>query len=76
MSATHDEDCEAQDFLDEIVDGGSERNREFPELVEAALRRRKTLHELAQRRERRRIVKARQGDQLGQTSVTPDVTDV
>jgi hypothetical protein len=36
----------------------------------------KTLHELAQRRERRRIAKARRGDQLGQTSVTPDVTDV
>jgi hypothetical protein len=65
-----------QDLLDEIVDERSERNREFPELVEAALRRRKTLHELAQRRERRRIAKARRGDQLGQTSVTPDVTDV
>jgi hypothetical protein len=43
-----------RDFLDEIVDERGERNREFPELVEAALRRRKTLHELAQRREQRR----------------------
>jgi hypothetical protein len=63
-----------RDFLDEIVDERSERNREFPELVEAALRRRKNIHELAQRRER--IANARQGGQLGQTSVTPDVTDV
>lgn len=41
-----------RDFLDEIVDERSERNSGFPELVEAALRRRQLLHELAARRER------------------------
>jgi hypothetical protein len=54
-----------RDFLDEIVDERSERNRVFPELVEAELRRRKNIHELAQRRERRRIAKARQGTSSG-----------
>lgn len=41
-----------RDFLDEIADERSERNYGFPELVEAALRRRQLLHELAARRER------------------------
>jgi ribosome-binding protein aMBF1 (putative translation factor) len=41
-----------RDFLDEIVNERSERNPEFPELVEAALRRRQLLHDLAARRER------------------------
>ncbi len=40
------------DFLDEIADERSERNPQFPELVEAALRRRQLLRELAARRER------------------------
>lgn len=40
------------DFLDEIVDERSERNPAFPELVEAALRRRQLLRELAARREK------------------------
>jgi len=39
------------DFLDEIVDDRSARNQEFPELVEAALRRRHLLRELATKRE-------------------------
>jgi DNA-binding transcriptional regulator YiaG len=39
------------DFLDEIIDERSERNTEFPELVEAAVRRRQLLRELAARRE-------------------------
>jgi ribosome-binding protein aMBF1 (putative translation factor) len=40
-----------KDFLDEIVDERSTRNAEFPELVEAALRRRQLLRELATKRE-------------------------
>ena len=40
-----------KDFLDEIVDDRSTRNPEFPELVEAALRRRQLLRELATKRE-------------------------
>jgi ribosome-binding protein aMBF1 (putative translation factor) len=40
-----------KDFLDEIVDERSTRNPEFPELVEAALRRRQLLRELATKRE-------------------------
>ena len=40
-----------RDFLDEIVDERSTRNPEFPELVEAALRRRQLLRELATKRE-------------------------
>ena len=39
-------------FLDKIVDERSEHNAEFPELVEAARRRRQLLRELAARRER------------------------
>jgi ribosome-binding protein aMBF1 (putative translation factor) len=41
-----------RDFLDEIVDERSERNTEFPDLVESALRRRQLLRELAERREK------------------------
>ena len=54
-----------QDFLDEIVDERSERNPEFPELVEAALRRRQLLRELAAKREKlgisQTVVAARMG---------------
>src|SRR5881397_1224756 len=39
------------DFLDEVIRERTERNPEFPELVEAALRRRQLLRELAARRE-------------------------
>jgi hypothetical protein len=65
-----------RDFLDEIVDERSERNREFPELVEAALRRRKNT--LGARTATRAAAdrEGTAGDQLGQTSVTRDVTDV
>ena len=53
------------DFLDEIVDDRSARNQEFPELVEAALRRRQLLRELATKREElgisQTIVAARMG---------------
>jgi ribosome-binding protein aMBF1 (putative translation factor) len=41
-----------RDFLDEIVDERNKRNPEFPDLVEAALRRRQLLRELATRREK------------------------
>lgn len=41
-----------KDFLDELVDERSRQNPEFPALVEAALRRRQLLRELAERRER------------------------
>jgi ribosome-binding protein aMBF1 (putative translation factor) len=54
-----------QDFLDEIIGGRSDRNPEFPELVEAALRRRQLLRELAARREKlglsQTLVAARMG---------------
>ncbi len=54
-----------QDFLDEIVHERSERNPAFPELVEAALRRRQLLRELAARREKlglsQTVVAARMG---------------
>ena len=39
------------DFLDEIIGERAERNPEFPELVDAALRRRELLRELSARRE-------------------------
>ena len=38
------------DFLDEIVRGRTAKNAEFPQLVEAAVRRRALLRELASRR--------------------------
>ena len=41
-----------RDFLDEIVDERNKRNPEFPDLVEAVLRRRQLLRELATRREK------------------------
>ena len=54
-----------KNFLDEIVDERSARNAEFPELVEAALRRRQLLRELATKREElgisQTIVAARMG---------------
>ena len=54
-----------RDFLDEIVDERSTRNPEFPGLVEAALRRRQLLRELAAKREElgisQTIVAARMG---------------
>jgi ribosome-binding protein aMBF1 (putative translation factor) len=54
-----------QDFIDEIVDERSARNAEFPELVEAALRRRQLLRELATKREElgisQTVVAARMG---------------
>jgi ribosome-binding protein aMBF1 (putative translation factor) len=53
------------DFLDEIIDQRSEQNAEFPDLVEAALRRRRLLREFAARRERlglsQTLVAARMG---------------
>src|SRR4029453_10437469 len=53
------------DFIDEIVDQRSERNPEFPDLVEAAVRRRELLRELAARREKlglsQTLVAARMG---------------
>jgi ribosome-binding protein aMBF1 (putative translation factor) len=54
-----------RDFLDEIIGERSERNPEFPDLVEAALRRRQLLRELATRREKlglsQTLVAARMG---------------
>src|SRR6266542_5180249 len=54
-----------RDFLDEIIDERSERNAEFTDLVEAALRRRQLLRELAARREKlglsQTLVAARMG---------------
>jgi ribosome-binding protein aMBF1 (putative translation factor) len=53
------------DFVDEIVEERTEMNPEFPDLVEAALRRRRLLRELAGRREKlglsQTVVAARMG---------------
>lgn len=53
------------DFINEIVSERSRRNPGFPDLVEAALRRRQLLHELAAKRERlglsQTVVAARMG---------------
>jgi ribosome-binding protein aMBF1 (putative translation factor) len=53
------------DFIDEIVDERTEQNAEFPDLVEAALRRRQLLRELAAMREElglsQTVVAARMG---------------
>ena len=55
----------SNDFLDEIVGERTKRNPKFPELVEAALRRRELLRELASRREKlglsQTVVAARMG---------------
>jgi ribosome-binding protein aMBF1 (putative translation factor) len=54
-----------RDLLDEIIGERRERNADFPELVEAALRRRQLLRELAARREKlglsQTLVAARMG---------------
>ena len=54
-----------QDFIDEIVDERSQHNPDFPELVEAALRRRQLLRELATKRDElgisQTVVAARMG---------------
>jgi ribosome-binding protein aMBF1 (putative translation factor) len=41
-----------KDFLDEIIEEGTKKNPRFPEMVEAAYRRRVLLRELAAKRER------------------------
>jgi ribosome-binding protein aMBF1 (putative translation factor) len=52
-------------FLDEIIGERTQRNRDFPGLVEAAVRRRELLRELAARREKlglsQTLVAARMG---------------
>ncbi len=54
-----------QDFIDEIVDERSQHNPDFPELVEAALRRRQLLRELVTKRDElgisQTVVAARMG---------------
>jgi len=54
-----------EDFLDEILAERAQRNPDFPDLVEAALRRRELLRELAARREQlglsQTVVAARMG---------------
>jgi ribosome-binding protein aMBF1 (putative translation factor) len=44
-----------KDFLDELIDEGTKRDPRFPEMVDAACRRRVLLRELAERRERASI---------------------
>lgn len=41
-----------RDFLDEIIEEGTKKNPRFPEMVEAAYRRRVLLRELAAKREK------------------------
>ncbi len=54
-----------KDFLDEIVDERSRRNPEFPAMVEAALKTRRLLRDLAERRRQsglsQTVVAARMG---------------
>ena len=40
----------AKDFLDEVIDERSKRNPDFPEMVEAALKARRLVRSLAERR--------------------------
>jgi ribosome-binding protein aMBF1 (putative translation factor) len=54
-----------RDFVDEIIDERSESNREFPELVAAALRRRQLLRELAARREKLGLSQTRVAARMG-----------
>lgn len=54
-----------ENFLDEIVEERSRRNSEFPELVEAALRRRELLRALAQRREQRGLTQRAVARRMG-----------
>lgn len=41
-----------KDFLDELIEEGTKKNPRFPEMVDAAYRRRVLLRELAEKRER------------------------
>lgn len=54
-----------KDFLDEIIDERKKKNPDFPEMVEAALRTRRLLKSLSQRRQRlgisQTVVAARMG---------------
>lgn len=40
----------AKDFLDEVIEERTKKNRDFPEMVEAALRARRLLRSLSERR--------------------------
>jgi ribosome-binding protein aMBF1 (putative translation factor) len=40
----------AKDFLDEVIEGRTKENADFPEMVEGALRARRLLRSLAERR--------------------------
>jgi ribosome-binding protein aMBF1 (putative translation factor) len=55
----------AKDFLDEVVEGRSNKNADFPEIVEAALRTRRLVRSLAERRRKlglsQTVVAARMG---------------
>lgn len=53
-----------RDFLDEMIEERTARNREFPKLVDAAARRRELLRTLAERR---------QGQERSQTAVAADM---
>ena len=54
-----------KDFLDEVVEERSKRNADFPEMVEAALRTRRLVRSLAERRRKlglsQTVVAARMG---------------
>jgi DNA-binding XRE family transcriptional regulator len=63
-----------ENFLDEIVEERSRRNSEFPELVEAALRRRELLRALAQRREQRGLTQRAVARRMGTSQ--PAVTRI
>lgn len=57
--------CMKGDFLDEIVDERSRANPRFRELVDAGLRRRWLLKELAARRERRGLTQKVVAERMG-----------
>lgn len=47
-----DERDSERDFLDEVVEGRTEKNPAFPQMVEAASRRRRLIRALTERRQR------------------------
>jgi transcriptional regulator with XRE-family HTH domain len=53
-----------KDFLDEIIEEQTARNPEFPEMVEAALRRRRLLRQLGE---------VREGQEQSQTAVAAEM---
>jgi len=58
-------DMDDQDFLDELIADRSLRNADFPELVDAAFRRRELVRELAELREAMSVSQTRLAARMG-----------